>query len=195
LHALGLAAAGVGAFLSQPIVITTVAVVGTTITVYAIVDAYQNYTGPLTQPNTLNSKIDFKALKLSLANQAAHASDGLSQTYYNQADNSDNKGQSGASAQSVADKLERYLLNPAHPDGGSKAKFFEKALGFTRENAADLAKQIVFNDSKAIQTAVTQYGTKFNQVIDIVGANGRIIPVNTAWIRCSLSGSFSGYWF
>jgi uncharacterized Zn-binding protein involved in type VI secretion len=88
-----------------------------------------------------------------------------------------------ASEASVADKLERYLLNPDHPVGGSKAKWFKEALGFTRDNAGDLAKQIVFDESKAVQTQVTQYGTKFNQTIDVLGANGRTIPVKTAWIR------------
>jgi len=86
------------------------------------------------------------------------------------------------SAASVADKLDRYLLNPEHEVGGPKADWFRQALGFTRENAADLAKQLVFNASQAVQTAVTQYGTKFNQTINVVGANGRTIPVITAWI-------------
>ena len=88
-----------------------------------------------------------------------------------------------ASAASVADKLERYLLNPDHPIGSEKARWFQEALGFTRENAADLAKQLVFNDSRAVQTAVTRYGVKYNQTINITGANGRVIPVTTAWIR------------
>lgn len=86
-------------------------------------------------------------------------------------------------AQSVADKLRRYLLNPDHPIGGPKAQWFEKALGFTRANAGDLAKQLVFDEAKAIQTDVTKYGTKFNLLIDVVGANGKTIPVQTAWIR------------
>jgi hypothetical protein len=79
--------------------------------------------------------------------------------------------------------LARYLLNPAHPNGGTKAKWFEQALGFTQANADQLAKQIVFDASKAVQTAVTQFGTKFNQVIPITGANGRVIDVTFAWIR------------
>ena len=35
---------------------------------------------------------------------------------------------------SVADKLTRYLLNPAHPTGGAKAEWFKQALGFTQAN-------------------------------------------------------------
>ena len=84
---------------------------------------------------------------------------------------------------SVDDKLARYLLNPEHPIGGPKAKWFEEALGFTRSNADDLAKQLTFDPAKAVQTAVTEHGTKFNQIIDVVSANGRTIPVKVAWIR------------
>ncbi len=87
------------------------------------------------------------------------------------------------SAASVYDKLSRYLLNADHPIGKSKAMWFRQALGFTRENIDDLAKQLVFDESKAVQTEITKYGTKFNQTINVVGANGRTIPVVTAWIR------------
>lgn len=47
----------------------------------------------------------------------------------------------------------------------------------------ELAKQIKFDPNTAIETGVTQYGTKYNQVINIVGANGRSIDVTFAWIR------------
>jgi hypothetical protein len=56
-------------------------------------------------------------------------------------------------------------------------------LGFTRENQAKLASQIVFDPAKAVETTVTQYGTKYNQVIGIIGANGKAIDVTFAWIR------------
>ena len=84
---------------------------------------------------------------------------------------------------SVIDKLDRYLLNLEHPIGGSKAKWFEKALGFTKENMNNLAKQIVFDETKATQTALTEYGAKFNQLIKVEGANGKIIEVNFAWMK------------
>lgn len=84
---------------------------------------------------------------------------------------------------SVQDKLYRYLLDPDHPAGGPKAKWFREALGFTRENMDDLARQIVFDPARAVQTAVTPNGVKYNQVISITGANGRQIDVTFAWIR------------
>ena len=86
-------------------------------------------------------------------------------------------------AKSVEDKLAKYLLNPNHPVGASKAKWFKEALGFNQENADVLAKQIVFDPKTAIQTAVTEYGTKFNQVIPITGANGKVIDVPFVWIK------------
>ena len=84
---------------------------------------------------------------------------------------------------SINKKLESYLLNKTHPSGGSKAKWFEEALGFNQTNKADLSKQIIFNPDSAVQTSVTEYGIKFNQVIKITGANGRVIDVTFAWIE------------
>lgn len=87
------------------------------------------------------------------------------------------------SRQSVDDKLTRYLLNADHPVGGSKAKWFKEALGYTQSNMDDLAKQIVFDPTKAVQTGITEYGTKFNQSISITGANGKVIDVTFAWMK------------
>jgi hypothetical protein len=99
------------------------------------------------------------------------------------ADSAEEAAAQRLSQESVKDKLERYLLNPDHPDGGPKANWFQQALGFNRQNAADLEKQITFDQSHAVETGVTQWGTKFNQVISITGANGKIIDVTFAWIR------------
>jgi filamentous hemagglutinin len=84
---------------------------------------------------------------------------------------------------SVDEKLEKYLLNKDHPVGKDKAEWFDKALGYNKSNMDDLSKQIQFDPSKAIPTQLTEYGQKFNQIIPITGANGRIIDVNFAWIR------------
>ena len=67
--------------------------------------------------------------------------------------------------------------------GGSKAKWFKEALGFDKTNVSKLAKQIVFDPKKAIQTAVTEHGIKYTQVIKITGTNGRVIEVTFAWIK------------
>jgi RHS repeat-associated protein len=89
-----------------------------------------------------------------------------------------------ATQTSVEDKLVRYLLNADHPGGGaSKAKWFEQALGFNKSNMDGLAKQVVFDPKTAIEMGATQFGTKYNQVINITGANGKSIDVNFAWIK------------
>lgn len=84
---------------------------------------------------------------------------------------------------SVNEKLEKYLLNADHPVGKHKAKWFKGALGFDKNNMTKLSKQIKFDPKKAVQTDVTKYGTKFNQVIPIKGANGKSIDVTFAWIK------------
>jgi len=84
---------------------------------------------------------------------------------------------------SVYKKLTTYLLDPTHPIGGPKAKWFKEALGYTIDNMEALAKQITFDGEKAVQTGVTEYGIKYNQVIPITGANGKIIDVTFAWIK------------
>jgi hypothetical protein len=89
------------------------------------------------------------------------------------------------SQESIIDKLWRYLLDPEHEVGGPKANWFEQALGFTRQNLADLAKQVVFDPSKAWETGVVQWGTQYNQIITITGANGRSIDVLFGWVRGS----------
>jgi hypothetical protein len=90
---------------------------------------------------------------------------------------------------SVEEKLERYLLNPDHPLGKEKAQWFERALGFTRRNRAELAQQIVFEETAAVVIETTQHGTIYNQVIPIVGANGRKIEVVFGWIRRKADGT------
>lgn len=84
---------------------------------------------------------------------------------------------------SVKDKLYSYLLNPEHVDGGPKAKWFKEALGFTRENMDDFARQIKFDAAKAVKTGETPHGIKYNQIIEITGANGKKIEVKFAWIK------------
>ena len=79
--------------------------------------------------------------------------------------------------ESVRIKLDSYLLNLHHPVGGSKARWYKAALGFTRSNMDELAKQLVFNPAEAVLTVLTKYGQKFVHRITITGANGRRIDV------------------
>ncbi|WP_392553091.1 hypothetical protein RHO14_04300 [Orbus wheelerorum] len=84
---------------------------------------------------------------------------------------------------SVDRKLTTYLLEKTHPVGGSKADWFDKALGFNKSNSDQLSKQIVFDIDRSVQTGTTEFGTKYNQVIKLNGANGKQIDVNFGWIK------------
>lgn len=74
-------------------------------------------------------------------------------------------------------KLRDYLLNPDHPQNQKKADWFKQALGFDKENWQELASQLRFDESIALQTKATQYGQKFVQVIPIKGTKGQTIDV------------------
>ena len=75
------------------------------------------------------------------------------------------------------DKLQRYILNKEHPQGGSKAIWFERALGFTKDNLDDLAKQIKFDPTKAVHKGNNGHADMYEQIIPIIGANGKKIDV------------------
>jgi hypothetical protein len=87
------------------------------------------------------------------------------------------------SYRAVVDKLKRYLLSPSHPVVGSKAIWFKKALGFTKNNLHKLARQIKFDPSEAIVKDVTKHGTIYNQIINITGANSKKIDVLFSFIK------------
>ncbi|MBY0442208.1 MAG: hypothetical protein K2Q25_08755 [Mycobacteriaceae bacterium] len=84
---------------------------------------------------------------------------------------------------SVIGRLDTYLLNPEHDVGCHKAKLFQELFGYTQENMDFFADQIIFNPIEAVECETTQYGTKFNQVINIEGLNGKIAPVKFTWQR------------
>jgi hypothetical protein len=83
---------------------------------------------------------------------------------------------------SVEGKLYTYSLNPDHRDGGPKSRVFKAALGFTRENMDELAKQLVFDSNSAIPIGRNEQGQLYRQIISVRGANGRTANVKTGWI-------------
>lgn len=84
----------------------------------------------------------------------------------------------------VKGKLEGYVLNPEHPTGKHKAKVFKSALGFTQEDAAELAEQIrdKVQNCEAIRGKLTKYGQHWTVRIPIEGKNGRTALVETGWL-------------
>jgi hypothetical protein len=86
--------------------------------------------------------------------------------------------------QSIFYKLETYTLNPDHPRGRDKAKWFDRVLGFTLNNKEELAQQIIFDQKTAVALENNQFGQMYLQYVTIHGANDRIIKdVRTYWIK------------
>jgi filamentous hemagglutinin len=46
-----------------------------------------------------------------------------------------------------------------------------------------LLNKIIFDPAKAVQTEVTEFGVKYNQVIAITGANKKVIDITFGWIK------------
>lgn len=79
-------------------------------------------------------------------------------------------------------KFTQYALNSdKDPD---KAKAFEKALGYTMDNADDLIEQIYekLPDYEAVEKGDRGWGMTYEVIMDITGPNGKTAKVLTAWI-------------
>lgn len=81
-------------------------------------------------------------------------------------------------------KIKSYALNKNHPSGRDKAIAFEKALGYNLNNADDLIKNVKDNVSKykAVFKGESQFGKKYEVVMNIKGPNGKTAKVLTGWI-------------
>lgn len=80
------------------------------------------------------------------------------------------------------EKFTQYALNPdKDPD---KARAFEKALGYTADNADELISQIYDKISEygAKEKPDNGWGKRFEVIMDITGPNGKTAKVLTAWI-------------
>ena len=81
-------------------------------------------------------------------------------------------------------KIKSYSLNPDHPHGGHKARVFESALGFNKNNADLLIQQIKAQlpNVEAVSGEITPYGKLFTVDMPITGPNGKTAIVRTGWI-------------
>src|SRR5437773_9069878 len=79
-------------------------------------------------------------------------------------------------------KITRYLLNPAHPAGGSKAAFFLR-FGFQATDWQRLADALLRHarENEVLETAQTRHGVRY--VIDgpLTAPDGTILNVRSAW--------------
>ncbi|WP_262264827.1 hemagglutinin repeat-containing protein [Pantoea dispersa] len=130
-------------------------------------------------------QLAINSLAQAVGTSAAGMAAGIGKNKQNTGKNATQNGLKNApeTQASIDNKLANYLLAKNHPVGGSKAEWFDKALGFNKGNSNDLSKQIVFNPNNAVKTSETQHGVKYDQVISITGANGRIIDVKFGWIK------------
>ena len=79
-------------------------------------------------------------------------------------------------------KVTHYLLNPAHPAGGSKAWFFLR-FGFTVADWQRLAEALLRHaqENEVVKTEQTPHGVRY--VVDgpLTAPDGTRLNVRTAW--------------
>ena len=80
-------------------------------------------------------------------------------------------------------KIVDYALNPDHPVGANKARVFQSALGYNRDNAGGLISQIKdgVQTSPATLGRIDQFGTRYTVDIPVTGPSGSA-TVRTGWI-------------
>jgi hypothetical protein len=81
------------------------------------------------------------------------------------------------------EKLRDYCLNPSHPRGKHKARVFQKALGYTQEDAEELRALIkdLIRTSPCEIGRKDQYGQRYKVEITIK-REGMAAIILTAWI-------------
>ena len=80
-------------------------------------------------------------------------------------------------------KVRDYLLNPDHPDGGSKAVWFQNR-GYSRDQWQLLADDLLLiaRNCSFFETELSPYGIKYIAVGDIGRPGHSIKSVRTVWI-------------
>lgn len=83
-------------------------------------------------------------------------------------------------------KVRDYLLNPDHPIGGAKARFF-LGIGYSWPRVEQLIADLIQHGHRSTVTEEKQspYGVKF--VVDgpLLAPNGREYPIRTVWMEQS----------
>lgn len=82
-----------------------------------------------------------------------------------------------AKAKTPIEKFTKYSLDYDNKNAAGKAEAYEKGLGFTKENAIDLKKQIhnavTQGTIKPFDVSESEYGTKYKYRIPVTGPNGK----------------------
>jgi hypothetical protein len=80
-------------------------------------------------------------------------------------------------------KIRRYLLNPAHPAGGSKASFFLR-FGFSDADWRRLAEALLKHARENELVAdgqKTRHGTRYALDGPLTAPDGSVLNVRSAW--------------
>ena len=89
----------------------------------------------------------------------------------------------GAESATVPEKkIVSYLLNPAHPAGGSKASFFIR-FGFSAAHWRQLAEALLrhVRENEVVQTEPTRHGTRYAVDGPLDASDGTVLNVRTLW--------------
>ncbi len=89
-----------------------------------------------------------------------------------------------------ARKLTAYALDPSSEKGKHKARVFQRMLGITAGDAADLERQVMAGlpTAEARPSRVDEYGARFYADIPVTGPNGKTAMVRTTWMYDCLKG-------
>jgi len=79
-------------------------------------------------------------------------------------------------------KVVRYLLNPAHPAGGSKAVFFLR-FGFTVPEWTLLAEALLRHarEHDVVETGETRHGVRYAVDGPMASPDGTVLNIRSAW--------------
>jgi hypothetical protein len=79
-------------------------------------------------------------------------------------------------------KVTHYLLNPAHPAGGSKA-WFSLRFGFTVADWQRLAEALLRHarENEVVETEETPHGKRYAVDGPLTAPDGTSLKVRTAW--------------
>jgi hypothetical protein len=80
-------------------------------------------------------------------------------------------------------KLRNYCLNPQHEEGKNKARVFQAALGFTRDDAEQL-QQMIFEailTNEAQPSSRIPFGERYVVDFAVAGLEG-VVTIRSAWI-------------
>jgi hypothetical protein len=79
-------------------------------------------------------------------------------------------------------KVTHYLLNPAHPAGGSKAKFFLR-FGFNIAEWRQLAEALLLHarENEVVGMEQTPHGSRYVVEGMLVAPDGSVLNIRSAW--------------